>query len=106
VKRSGGFKFLQAAALNESIQRVQGKDFPACRIEQFSHIFLAYPKAASTNTGNDLEIRLLRWLTRHTQGPEVLHTRDFITGCAVVFRDLGFNNNLGLYSLGMMKSGA
>ena len=85
------FRRLHSTSLS-NVFRV--KTLPRVAYSNFLISSRAYPKTPSTNTGNDLEFRLLWWLTRHTQCPEMLHACHFITGCAVIFSNLRFDNNL------------
>ena len=52
-------------------------------------------KAAASDAGDDLVLLLTGWRSLQAELSQMLDACHFVAGGAVVFRDLGFDDNLG-----------
>jgi hypothetical protein len=59
VSSSPALECLQRSALNQMIQRFQGKHFALRCFKQLAHIFAAYTEPTPVYAGDDLKVRVV-----------------------------------------------
>ena len=76
------------------VKRLQREHFASGRQQQLPHVFAPDAEAAAADAGDDFELARALRHTPLAQRGQVLDAGDLVARCAVVFGELGFDDDL------------
>jgi hypothetical protein len=91
-----GLEVYEVGALNQAAEGLEGKNLAPGGEEHFLHVFRPHAEAAASDAGDDLVLLLAGWRSLQAHLSQMLDTRHFVAGGAVVLSDFGFNDNPGI----------
>lgn len=95
-----GLELCQVGALNQAVEGLEGENLPSGCEEHLLHVFATNAKAATGDAGDDLVFLLARRCPHEAELSQMLDACHFVAGGAVVFRELGFDDHLGIELVG------